>query len=166
MPARASFWVFFVTYPSLTPAAGDISWFDNAQLNVCYNCVDRHLETRREKLALIWEGNNIVDDRRTLTYGQLHAAVCQLGNVLRNAGVRKGDTVAIYLPMVMEAAIAMLACARIGAPHTVIFAGFSSGAIRDRLEDSHACIVITADEGLRGPKVIPLKAMVDDAVRG
>lgn len=138
---------------------GDVAWFVNAQLNVCYNCVDRHLPRLADKAALIWEGNELGKEQRVITYQELHTMVCLMGNVLRAAGVRKGDCVAIYLPMIPEAAAAMLACARIGAPHTVIFAGFSSTAIRDRLEDSKARVIITADEGVRGPKVIPLKVI-------
>ena len=144
---------------------GNITWFEGAKLNVCYNCVDRHLPDKADKTALIWEGNQSDKDNATLTYSQLQQQVCRLANVLKRNGVRKGDSVAIYMPMVMETAVAMLACARIGAVHTVIFAGFSPTAIHDRVVDAHACVVLCSDEGVRGPKRIPLKDNVDEAVR-
>lgn len=138
-------------------------WFVGGKLNISYNCLDRHLTTwRRNKAALIWEGEP--GDSRTLTYAQLHREVCQVANVLKGLGVKKGDRVGIYMPMVPEAAIAMLACARIGAPHTVIFGGFSAEALKDRLNDAEAKVVITADGGFRKDKVIPLKAAVDQAL--
>jgi len=138
-------------------------WFVGGKLNITYNCLDRHLKTgRRNKAALIWEGEP--GDSRTLTYAQLHREVCQTANVLKQLGVSKGDRVGIYMPMVPEAAIAMLACARIGAPHTVIFGGFSAEALKDRLNDAEATLVITADGGFRKDKAVPLKAAVDQAL--
>jgi acetyl-CoA synthetase len=138
-------------------------WFVGGKLNISYNCLDRHLTTwRRNKAALIWEGEP--GDSRTLTYAELHREVCQMANVLKGLGVQKGDRVGLYMPMIPEAAIAMLACARIGAPHTVVFGGFSADALRDRLNDAEAKVVITADGGFRKDKVIPLKAAVDQAL--
>ena len=138
-------------------------WFSGGKINLSYNCLDRHLTTwRRNKAALIWEGEP--GDSRTLTYAQLHREVCQIANVLKSLGVKKGDRVGIYMPMVPEAAIAMLACARIGAPHTVVFGGFSAEALKDRLQDAQAKVVITADGGFRKDKVVPLKAAVDQAL--
>ncbi|HSM80469.1 MAG TPA: acetate--CoA ligase [Nodosilinea sp.] len=140
-------------------------WFVGGKINISYNCLDRHLTTwRRNKAALIWEGEP--GDSRTLTYAQLHREVCQVANVLKGLGVQKGDRVGIYMPMVPEAAIAMLACARIGAPHTVVFGGFSAEALKDRLNDAEAKVVITADGGFRKDKVVPLKAAVDQALEG
>lgn len=138
-------------------------WFVNGKINISYNCIDRHLTTwRRNKAALIWEGEP--GDTRTLTYAQLHYEVCKFANVLKHLGVKKGDRVGIYMPMIPEAAIAMLACARIGAPHTVIFGGFSAEAVKDRLADAEAKLVITADGGWRKDKVVALKEQVDLAL--
>lgn len=138
-------------------------WFVNGQINISYNCLDRHLTTwRRNKAALIWEGEP--GDSCTYTYAQLHREVCQFANVLKQLGVQKGDVVGIYLPMIPEAAIAMLACARIGAPHTVVFGGFSAEALRDRLNDGKAKLVITADGGWRKDAIVPLKEQVDRAL--
>ncbi|MEA5534050.1 acetate--CoA ligase [Crocosphaera sp. XPORK-15E] len=138
-------------------------WFINGKLNISYNCLDRHLTTwRRNKAAIIWEGEP--GDSRTITYGELHREVCQFANVLKDMGVKKGDRVGIYMPMIPEAAIAMLACARIGAPHSVVFGGFSAEALRDRLEDAQAKVVVTADGGFRKDKVVPLKSEVDKAL--
>ncbi|QIZ72440.1 acetate--CoA ligase [Oxynema aestuarii] len=138
-------------------------WFLGGQLNISYNCLDRHLTTwRKNKAALIWEGEP--GDSRTLTYAQLHREVCQMANVIKQLGVKKGDRVGIYMPMIPEAAIAMLACARIGAPHTVVFGGFSAEALRDRLVDAEAKLVITADGGFRKDAAIPLKIQVDKAL--
>ena len=142
---------------------GHISWFLGGQLNVAYNCVDRHLAERGDKVAILWEGDDPSQVRR-ITYRELQQLVCRMANVLLRHGVRKGDRVAIYLPMIPEAAVAMLACARIGAVHTVVFAGFSAEALRDRIQDAEAVAVITADQGLRGGKTIPLKRTVDEAV--
>jgi acetyl-CoA synthetase len=138
-------------------------WFDGGKMNISYNCLDRHLTTwRRNKAALIWEGEP--GDSRTFTYAQLHREVCQFANVLKQLGVKKGDVVGIYMPMIPEAAIAMLACARIGAPHSVVFGGFSAEALRDRLIDGEAKLVITADGGWRKDAIVPLKAQVDKAL--
>ncbi|MEZ4359779.1 MAG: acetate--CoA ligase [Kofleriaceae bacterium] len=143
----------------------DAKWFVDGTTNVCVNCVDRHAATwRRNKAALLWEGEP--GDTRVLTYGQLHREVQKAANALLELGVTAGDFVAIYLPMVPEAAIAMLACARIGAPHTVVFGGFSSEALADRLRDSRAKVVITADGGWRRGAVVPLKDNVDRALPG
>jgi acetyl-CoA synthetase len=138
-------------------------WFVNGKINISYNCLDRHLTTwRKNKAALIWEGEP--GDSRTLTYAQLHREVCQFANVLKQLGVQKGDRVGIYMPMIPEAAIAMLACARIGAPHSVVFGGFSAEALRDRLVDVEAKLVITADGGWRKDAIVPLKEQVDKAL--
>ncbi|MFB2968453.1 acetate--CoA ligase [Aerosakkonema sp. BLCC-F183] len=138
-------------------------WFVNGKTNISYNCLDRHLTTwRKNKAALIWEGEP--GDTRTLTYAQLHREVCQFANVLKQLGVQKGDRVGIYMPMIPEAAIAMLACARIGAPHTVVFGGFSAEALRDRLIDGQAKVVVTADGGWRKDAIVPLKTQVDKAL--
>jgi len=140
----------------------DIKWFEGAELNVAYNCLDRHLEQRGDQIAIIWESDDPNDDRR-ITYKQLHEEVCRLGNALKARGVKKGDRVSIYMPMVPETAVAMLACARIGAIHSVVFGGFSPDALRDRIQDSDCRVVITADEGIRGGRKIPLKANTDQA---
>ena len=138
-------------------------WFVGGKINISYNCLDRHLTTwRKNKAALIWEGEP--GDSRTLTYAQLHREVCQFANVLKQLGVAKGDRVGIYMPMIPEAAIAMLACARIGAPHTVVFGGFSSEALRDRLIDGKAKLVVTSDGGWRKDAIVPLKDQVDKAL--
>jgi len=138
-------------------------WFVGGQLNISYNCLDRHLTTwRRNKAAIIWEGEP--GDSRTLTYGELHREVCLFANAMKRLGVKKGDRVGIYMPMIPEAAIAMLACARIGAAHSVIFGGFSAEAVRDRLVDAKAKLVVTADGGFRKDKVIALKEQVDLAL--
>jgi acetyl-CoA synthetase len=139
------------------------TWFVGGQLNISHNCLDRHLASwRRNKAAIIWEGEP--GDSRVITYGELHREVCQFANALKSFGVQKGDRVAIYLPMIPEAAIAMLACARIGAPHSVVFGGFSAEALRDRLVDAEAKLVITADGGFRKDKAIALKQEVDKAL--
>ncbi len=139
-------------------------WFVGGQINITENCLDRHLKTRGNKPAIIWEGEP--GDVRTLTYNDLHREVCKFSSVLTNYGIQKGERVLIYMPMVPEAAIAMLACARIGAVHSVIFGGFSADSIRDRMEDSGACAVITADGGWRRGGVVPLKENVDKAIEG
>ncbi len=140
-----------------------VKWFEGGKINITYNCLDRHLTTgRKNKAALIWEGEP--GDTVTLTYAQLHREVCKMANVLKDMGVGKGDRVGIYMPMIPEAAIAMLACARIGAPHSVVFGGFSAEALRDRLVDAEAKAVITADGGFRKDKTIALKAEVDKAL--
>ncbi len=138
-------------------------WFVGAKVNVCENCVDRHLTThRKDKVAILWEGEP--GDTRTLTYAQLHVEVCKFANVLKAQGIKAGDRVLIYMPMVPEAAIAMLACARIGAVHSVVFGGFSAESIKDRLHDSGAIAIVTADGGWRRGKIVPLKPHVDTAL--
>ena len=143
---------------------GNISWFEDGQLNVSVQCIDRHLETRSEQTAILWEGDEPYDVKR-ISYQELHDKVCQLANVLKKHGIKKGDRVALYMPMIPEAAYAMLACARIGAIHSVVFAGFSAEALKERILDSTCKAVITADEGRRGQKRIPLKSLVDEAVQ-
>jgi len=141
-----------------------IKWFEDGQLNLTVNTLDRHLEKRGDKTAIIWEGDN-PNESAHITYRDLHARVCRFANALRNLGVAKGDRVTIYLPMIVEAAVAMLACARIGAVHSVVFGGFSPDALAGRIEDCQSRVVITADEGLRGGKPIALKANVDEALK-
>ena len=140
-----------------------VRWYEDGTLNVAANCLDRHLETRGDKTAIIWEGDDPAESRR-ISYRELHAEVCKAANLLANLGVVKGDRVAIYLPMIPEAAIAMLACARIGAIHTVVFGGFSPDSLASRIADCQCKLVITADEGLRGGKATALKANVDAAL--
>ncbi|MDZ4335102.1 MAG: acetate--CoA ligase [Pseudomonas sp.] len=144
--------------------SGQGSWFKGGQLNVSYNCIDRHLEKRGEQIALIWEGDNPSESAH-ITYKKLHHNVSRLANVLKNRGVKKGDRVCIYMPMIPEATYAMLACTRIGAVHSVVFGGFSPDALRDRILDSDCHTVITADEGVRGGKYVALKANVDKALQ-
>ncbi len=142
----------------------DIKWFEDGTLNVSANCIDRHLESKGDQVALIWEGDDPADDK-TLTYKELHNEVCKFSNALKSQGVRKGDVVCLYMPMVMEAAVAMLACTRIGAVHTIVFGGFSPEALAGRIVDSNAKVVITADEGVRGGRAVPLKQNVDAALK-
>ena len=142
---------------------GQAAWFEGGKLNVAVNCIDRHLVNRADQTAIIWEGDDPTDDAH-ISYAQLHEQVSRLGNVLRQRGVKKGDRVCIYMPMIPEAAYAMLACARIGAVHSVVFGGFSPDALKDRILDSDCQVVITADEGLRAGKPIPLKANTDKAL--
>ena len=141
----------------------DISWFEGAKTNVCFNCVDRHLEIRPNKTAIIWEGNEPGEDN-TVSYRDLHRQVCKFANVLKSRGVRKGDRVSIYMPMVVEATVAMLACARIGAIHSVVFGGFSAEALADRIVDSTCKTLITANGTFRGAKAIPMKPNADQAM--
>lgn len=141
----------------------DIRWFEDGTLNVSENCLDRHLAERGDQVAIIWEGDDPANDT-TLTYRQLHQQVCRFANVLKAQGVRKGDVVCLYMPMVPEAAVAMLACTRIGAVHTVVFGGFSPEALSGRIIDSNATLVITADEGVRAGRAVPLKKNVDEAL--
>ena len=143
--------------------AGRVRWFDGAVLNACYNCIDRHLPGRAGQTAIIWEGDDPADDAR-VTYRQLHDAVCRLANGLRSRGVSKGDRVCIYMPMIPEAAYAMLACARIGAVHSVVFGGFSPQSLKDRILDSDCQTVITADQGVRGGRTVPLKHNTETAL--
>ncbi|HCV76642.1 MAG TPA: acetate--CoA ligase [Pseudomonas sp.] len=142
---------------------GQTRWLSGGQLNVAYNCIDRHLGARAEQTAILWEGDDPADSQ-AISYRQLHEHVSRLANVLKERGVRKGDRVCLYMPMIPEAAYAMLACARIGAVHSVVFGGFSPEALRDRILDSDCRVVITADEGVRGGKRVPLKANVDKAL--
>ena len=139
-----------------------IRWFYDGSLNVCYNCVDRHLESKADDVAIIWEGDDPARDLK-ITYRELHGRVCRFANVLKKLGAKKGDRITIYMPMIPETAIAMLACARIGAVHSVVFGGFSPDALAGRIHDCESNIVITADEGVRGAKAVPLKANVDTA---
>ncbi|MBC7578991.1 MAG: acetate--CoA ligase, partial [Tardiphaga sp.] len=148
---------------SFAPGKVSIKWFEDGVLNVAYNCIDRHLPTRAAQTAIIWEGDDPSQSRH-ISYQQLHDEVCKFANILRTRNVGKGDRVTIYLPMIPEAAYAMLACARIGAIHSVVFAGFSPDSLAQRIDDCQSKIVITADEGLRGGKKVPLKANVDAAV--
>ena len=141
-----------------------IRWFEGAELNVSYNCVDRHAAINPNRTALIWESDDPAVDK-TVTYGQLKNSVCKMANVLKKHGVKKGDRVTIYMPMVLEAAYAMLACTRIGAIHSVVFGGFSPDSLADRIIDCKSTFVITADEGIRGNRTIPLKANVDEALQ-
>jgi acetyl-CoA synthetase len=147
---------------SYDPHNVSIKWFEDGTLNACFNCVDRHLAKRGDQTAILWEGDDPKDDKK-LTYKQLHAEVSRFANVLKARGVKKGDRVTIYMPMIPEAAISILACARIGAVHSVIFGGFSPDSIAGRIEDCKSTVVVTADEGLRGGRKIPLKANVDAA---
>jgi acetyl-CoA synthetase len=148
---------------SYTEGDFHVRWFHGGKLNVASNCLDRHLQTRGDKTAIIWEGDDPVDSLR-MSYRELHERVCQCANALKSLGVQKGDRVTIYLPMIPEIAVAMLACARIGAIHSVVFAGFSAEALGGRIADCDSRLVITADEGLRGGKRIPLKSCVDGAL--
>ncbi|MBK1654616.1 acetate--CoA ligase [Allochromatium vinosum] len=141
-----------------------IKWFQGGKLNVSYNCLDRHLETRGDQVAIIWEGDDPNVDRK-ITYRELHEEVCRLANVLKSRGVQKGDRVCIYLPMIPEAAVAMLACTRIGAVHSIVFGGFSPDSLRDRVLDSECKLVITSDESVRGGRHVPLKKNADIAMR-
>ena len=141
-----------------------IKWFNGAQLNITENCLDRHLKTSGDKAAIIWESNNPLENSRTLSYKELHQQVCIIANVLKNNGVKKGDRICIYMGMIPELAIAVLACARIGAIHSVVFGGFSAQSISDRLQDANAEFIITCDGAFRGAKDIPLKNIIDEAL--
>ena len=144
---------------------GEIAWFSGGKLNASVNCIDRHLPKDKNKIAFIWEGDD-PEESKNITYQDLHDEVCKFSNVLKARGVKKGDRVCIYMPMIPEATYAMLACARIGAIHSVVFGGFSPESLKDRILDSDCQTVITADEGLRGGKTIPLKQNVDEALEG
>ena len=149
---------------SFDPGKVSIKWFEDGTTNVSMNCIDRHLANRADQTAIIWEGDDPGDSKR-ITYRQLHERVCRLANVLKGHGVTKGDTVTIYLPMIPEAAYAMLACARIGAVHSIVFGGFSPDALAGRIEGCNSKVVITSDEGLRGGRKVPLKANADAAAK-
>ncbi len=151
------------TLNEIDMARGKIKWFLGGKLNASFNCIDRHLKTRGDDVAIIWEGDEPTDDDH-ITFNQLHDRVCRLANVLKSRGVKKGDRVCIYMPMIPEAAYAMLACARIGAIHSVVFGGFSPQSLQDRILDSDCQTVITADEGVRGGRRVPLKANTDEAL--
>ena len=140
-----------------------IKWFEDGELNVSANCLDRHLAKRGDQVAIIWEGDDPKYARK-ITYRELHREVCRFANVLTSLGVRKGDRVTIYMPMIPEAAAAMLACARIGAIHSVVFGGFSPDPLAGRINDCDSRVVITADEGRRGGRIVPLKRNVDEAL--
>ena len=142
-----------------------IKWFEGGKLNVCYNCIDRHLADKAEHTAIIWEGDE-PDQQRYISYQELHDEVCKMANALKSRGVKKGDRVCIYMPMIPEVGFAMLACARIGAVHSVVFGGFSPEALKSRILDSDCQVVITADAGVRGGKTVPLKANTDKALEG
>ncbi|WP_404863371.1 acetate--CoA ligase [Georhizobium sp. MAB10] len=148
-----------------TSFEGDVSikWFEDGLTNVSYNCIDRHLDKRGDQVAIIWEGDDPADDKK-ITYRELHDAVCRLANVMKDNGVKKGDRVTIYMPMIPEAAYAMLACARIGAIHSIVFGGFSPDALAGRIVDAASTFIITSDEGLRGGKKVPLKVNTDKAI--
>ena len=148
---------------SFEPGNISIKWFEDGVLNVAWNCIDRHLAKRANQTAIIWEGDDPSQSKH-ITYQELHDEVCRMANILRSRGVKKGDRVTIYLPMIPEAAYAMLACARIGAIHSVVFAGFSPDSLAQRINDAKSKVIITADEGLRGGKKVPLKANVDAAL--
>ncbi len=159
-------WIKPFTKVRNTAFEGDvhIAWYEDGTLNASYNCIDRHLPKRAEQTAILWEGDDPGEDRR-VTYRELHEAVCRLANVLKARGVQKGDRVTIYLPMIPEIAIAMLACARIGAIHSVVFGGFSPDSLVGRIQDCRSTVLITADEGRRGGRAIPLKRNADNALR-
>ena len=144
--------------------AGEVAWFKTGKLNACFNCVDRHLETHTNKTAIIWEGDD-PNDNKEISFQELHKNVCQFANLLKSRNIKKGDRVCIYMPMIPEAAYAMLACARIGAIHSVVFGGFSIESLKDRILDSDCTAVITANEGVRGGKLVPLKNNVDEALK-
>jgi acetyl-CoA synthetase len=148
---------------SFGPGDVSIKWFEDGTLNAAFNCIDRHLEKRANQTAIIWEGDDPKDSKH-ITYQELHDEVCKLANILRNRNVEKGDRVTIYMPMIPEAAYAMLACARIGAVHSVVFGGFSPESLANRIEDCRSNVIITADEGLRGGRKVPLKANTDAAI--
>jgi acetyl-CoA synthetase len=148
---------------SFGPGEVFIRWFEDGVTNVAYNCIDRHLGSRGDQVAIIWEGDDPSESKK-ITYRELYAEVCRMANVLRNHGVGKGSTVTVYLPMIPEAAYAMLACARLGAIHSVVFGGFSPDSLASRIEGCGSKIVITADEGVRGGRKVHLKANVDAAL--
>ncbi|MBU2051300.1 MAG: AMP-binding protein, partial [Gammaproteobacteria bacterium] len=148
---------------SFDPHNVSIKWFEDGRLNASVNCIDRHLEKRGDQVAIIWEGDDPATDRK-ITYRELHDEVCRFANVMKAQGVKKGDRVTIYMPMIPEAAYAMLACARIGAVHSVVFGGFSPDSLAGRIVDCASNCVVTADEGVRGGRKIPLKVNTDEAL--
>ena len=156
----------FKTVKNVSYASENVSiaWYEGGKLNACYNAIDRHLETRRDRTALIYEADDPEAEGRRITYGQLHEDVCRFANVLKKHGVKKGGRVTIYLPMIPEAAYAMLACARLGAIHSVVFAGFSPDSLADRILDCESDFLITADEGMRGGRPVPLKKNANKAL--
>ena len=153
-------WDQVMSYDYVT---GAIAWFSGAKLNATVNCIDRHLEARGDQIAIIWEGDD-PSEQQHISYKELHESVCRFANLLKSRGVKKGDRVSIYMPMIPEAAVAMLGCARIGAVHSVVFGGFSPDSLRDRILDSDCRVVVTADEGPRGGRPVPLKANVETAL--
>ncbi len=164
--AKRLHWIKPFTRVKNTRFTGDVSikWYEDGTLNAAYNCVDRHLATRADQTAILWEGDS-PNEAKHVSYAELHENVCRLANVLKSRGVKKGDRVTIYMPMIPEAVYAMLACARIGAIHSVVFGGFSPDSLTGRIQDCRSDIVITADEGLRGGRKVPLKANTDEALR-
>ena len=164
--ARRIEWIAPPTKIKNTSFEGDvhIRWYEDGTLNASASCLDRHLQTRPDQVAIIWEGDN-PSDQRSVTYRELHAEVCRLANALRSLGVKKGDRVTIYLPMVVEAAVAMLACARVGAVHAIVFGGFSPDSLANRIQDCDSTLLITADEGRRGGRRVALKANADEALK-
>ena len=162
---RIDWFTPFTRVKNATFGPGEVSirWFEDGVTNAAYNCLDRHLERRGDQIAIIWEGDDPSESKH-ITYRELHAEVCRMANVLRNRGVEKGDRVTIYLPMIPEAAYAMLACARLGAIHSVVFGGFSPDSLAGRIADCGSKMIVTADEGLRGGRRVPLKANVDAAI--
>ena len=164
--ARRIEWIAPPTIIKNTSFEGDvhIRWYEDGTLNASASCLDRHLQTRPDQVAIIWEGDN-PSDQRSVTYRELHAEVCRLANALRSLGVKKGDRVTIYLPMVVEAAVAMLACARVGAVHAIVFGGFSPDSLANRIQDCDSTLLITADEGRRGGRRVALKANADEALK-
>ncbi len=161
-------WIAPYTRVKNASYAGDISirWFEDGALNVSANCLDRHLESRGDRTAIVWEADDPDEASRTITYSEAHGEVCRMANALKAMGAAKGDRITIYMPMIPEAAYAMLACARIGAVHSVVFGGFSPDSLANRIHDCDSNIVVTADEGLRGGRTVPLKANVDAALEG
>ncbi len=143
----------------------EIKWFDGAKVNITHNCIDRHLATRGNKTAVIWEGNESNEPNITYTYNELHSEVCRFANVLKDHGIKKGDRVVFYMSMVPELLTGLLACARIGAIHSVVFGGFSAQALAGRINDCKAKMVITNDEAYRGPKIVKLKEITDEALK-
>ena len=143
----------------------EIKWFDGGKLNITNNCLDRHLKNYADKIAIKWIPNNPVEDTINISYSQLHRQVCKFSNVLKKNNIKVGDRICIYMPMVPELVIAVLACARIGAIHSVVFAGFSASSLKERINDASCSLLITSDGGFRGDKIIPLKNISDEAMK-